>query len=337
MICRLFPKARIHIVTRGASLADEIVTDVGTVVPRVGMVGGGRRALERVTVFVADSLHHGGGAADILLLDEVHEMVAPRYMGPIGAYTRAKVFGFTASGRGRHDARDPELEAVCGPVLYTMSYQEAQAGGRVVPITVHWLPIRSGPDLTGADPVTRDRLGVWGNVDRNAAIAGYCRGLPPDVQTMVMVKTIDHIVALKALLPEYTMVYAAGGMDRDRLERYRAEGLVGAAEEPMTAARLRELRRRFADGRLVKVIFNYVWATGVNFRGLSVLVRGDASASEIRAVQIPGRVCRRIPGVKESAVLVDCWDAFDQTLLERSRARRRSYLSRGWTEAGARR
>lgn len=331
MICRLLPKARIHIVTKSANLADEIFQDVSEVVPGVGMIGGGHRRSGRVTVFVADSLHHGMGAADVCLLDECHELVAPKYMGLLGAYTNTKMFGFTASDKGRHDGRDVEMEALCGPVLYNMSYQEAQAGGRVVPINVVWLKT-SGPDLTGADPVTRDRFGVWFNQDRNKAIADYVRQVDQDAQVMIMVKTIDHIVELKRLLPEFTMVYAAGGMDPDRLRSFVASGALPADERPMTAQRLRALRKQFADGSLTKVIANYVWSTGVNFRKLSVLVRADASSSEIRSVQIPGRVCRRIPGVKESAVLVDCWDEFDPNLLDRSRSRRRSYNSRGWSE-----
>jgi superfamily II DNA or RNA helicase len=331
MICRLFYKARIHVATKSAVLASEIRDDLSSVIPDVGMVGGGSRRFGRVTVFVADSLHHGLGQSDILLLDEVHEMITPKYMSAVGRYRTAKVFGFTASPTGRHDGRDVEMEAMCGPVLYNMTYQEAVSGGRVVPITVHWLKT-DGPVTTGMDPVERDRIAIWGNESRNRKIADSAAGSPADVQTMIMVRTIDHAVSLKKMLPDYQIVYAPGGMDQDRMTRYVEDGMLPPNEPIMTRQRMNDMKRDFAQGKLTKVIANYVWSTGVNFRHLSVLIRADGAKSDIRSVQIPGRISRRIPGVKESAVLVDCWDAFDPTLLDRSRARRASYRGRGWAE-----
>jgi superfamily II DNA or RNA helicase len=253
-------------------------------------------------------------------------------MSKIGMYTKARVFGFTASPHGRHDGRDIEMEAVCGPVLYTMTYQQAQAIGRVVPINVEWLAVEEGPCVAGLDPVSRDRIGVWQNDYRNQLIADRARKTAPQDQTMIMVKTIDHIVRLKALLPEYTMIYGADGMDAERIAGYVKQGLLPDGEQPLSSKKLLELRKQFAAGTLTKVIANYVWSTGVNFRKLAVLIRGDASGSELKDVQIPGRACRPVPGEKNSAILVDCWDSFDSTLLERAVGRRRSYNSRGWVE-----
>lgn len=333
MLCKMYPKAKVHIVTKSVTLANEIFEDVASVIPGVGMFGGGIKRPGRVTVFVADSLHHGMGQADIVLLDECHELVAPSYAQKIGRYRSARVFGFTATPEGRHDGRDIEMEAMCGPVLYTMSYQEAQAGGRVVPISVEWMKIESGPSVSGLDPVNRDRYGIWQNDYRNQMIAARARKIGTADQTLIMVKTIDHIVRLKALLPDYTIVYAADGMDLERIAGYVGDGFLSAQEPVMTAKRMKDLRKQFADGTLKKVISNYVWSTGVNFRHLSVLIRGDGAGSQIRDGQIPGRICRRIPGVKESALLIDCWDEFDSTLLERARGRRRNYRSKGWAES----
>lgn len=266
------------------------------------------------------------------LVHNCHELVAPKYMAKIGAYRSARVFGFTASPTGRHDGRDVEMEAVAGPVLYTMTYQESQAAGRVVPIDVEWLRVSGGPSVAGMDPTTKDRLGVWQNDYRNRLIAARAALIDPSDQTLIMVKTIEHIMRLKALLPGYTVVHAADGLESERRAQYVAEGLIGADEPVLTGKRLDALQTQFSAGRLKKVISNYVWSTGVNFRELAVLIRGDASASAIRDVQIPGRACRPAPGAKTRALLVDCWDEFDQSLLERSRGRRRNYLSRGWSD-----
>lgn len=331
MICRLYVKAKIHVVTKSAGLADEIHNDLSRIIPGVGFVGAGRKKFGRVTVFVADSLHHGMGEADILLADELHELLAPTYAASLGRYTKTRMFGFSATPTGRADGRDILGEAIFGPVLYTIPYQEAQEAGRVVPITVEWLRVPDGPDVSSFDNLTtKERIGIWANDKRNEAIAARVRQFDPDEQVVVMVKTIDHAVRLKSLMPEFTLVYAAGGMDDERLRRYVRDGLLGDGEEPMTRERLRDIREQFAAGTLKKVIANYVWSTGVNFPHLAVLVRADAASSEIKGGQIPGRICRRVPGVKESALLVDVWDDWDRTFLERSRARRANYTKRGW-------
>lgn len=331
MLCRLFHKAKIHVVTKMTTLADEIHGDLCKVVPGVGYVGGGKRRFGRVTVFVADSLPHGQGDADILLADEQHELMAPKYAKYLSMYDRARMFGFSATSTGRSDGRDVLGEAIFGPTVYTVTYQDAQAMGRVVPMTVEWLRIPEGPDVSGCKTfVAKERYGIWHNDARNARIADRVNRFGEDEQVMVMVKTIDHAVALKALLPDYTLCYAANGMDANRLAKYIRQSRLPADEPLMTPQRLSDLRKQFAAGTLKKVIANYVWSTGVNFRGLSVLVRADAAASTIRDGQIPGRACRRIPGVKESALLIDCWDEWNSSFLNRSRSRKTNYLSRGW-------
>lgn len=331
MICRLYNKARIHIVTKSATLADEIFQDVQAVIPNVGFVGGGKKRFGRVTVFVADSLHHGLGDCDILLGDECHELAAPSYASILGRYTRARMFGFSATPTGRSDGRDIEVEALFGPILYTMPYQEAVAAGRVVPITVEWLRVKRGPEVGHINnPSYKEKYGIWQNADRNKMIADRAKQFDPDEQVVVMVKTIEHAVRLKQLLPDFTLCYAAKGMTPERIEGYVSSGMLSKDEPLMTKDRLRELRKQFAAGTLKKVISNYVWSTGVNFRNLAVLIRADAAASEIKAGQIPGRICRRVAGMKESAILIDCWDEWNKTFLGRSRTRRASYTRSGW-------
>jgi len=333
MICKLYPKARIHVATKSVQLADEIYGDLLTVVPTVGMVGGGKRKPARVTVYVADSLHHGMGQADLLLLDELHQLLAPRYVEMIGRYQTARIFAFSATPTGRSDGRDILGEAICGPVLQTMHYQDGVAMGRIVPITVEWIPMRVGPDTSGIRNIAiKDRFAISRNIDRNKAIAERVSKFSDDEQVMIIVKTIDHAVQLKSLLPDFTMAYAANGMDEDRLEKYIEAGELPPNEPLMTRERLSSLRKAFADGTLKKVISNYVWSTGVNFRNLSVLVRADAAASEILDGQIPGRISRRVPGQKESALLIDCWDEWDSRLMKKAQSRSRNYRKRAWNQ-----
>ena len=244
------------------------------------------------------------------------------------------MFGFSATPTGRADNRDLVVEGLFGPTLYTMSYQEAEAIGRVVPIVVEWLKIPAAGDPTnGATrPDVKERHGIWRHLARNQAIADRVGRMKEDEQILIMVKTIDHAAHLKKLLPDFTLCYAAKGMDENRIGRYVRDGLLPDDEPVMTPKRLDQLRRDFAAGTLRRVIANYVWSTGVNFRNLAVLVRADAAGSEIRDGQIPGRICRRVAGVKESALLIDCWDDWSTTFLNRSRSRRKNYQKRGWAQ-----
>lgn len=336
MLCRWYHKARIHVTTKSVSLADQIWSGLQKYIPNVGFVGGGKRFTGRVTVYVADSLHHGQGDADLVLGDEAHELISPKYAGLLGQYRNARMFGFSATPTGRMDGRDLEAEAIFGPIIYTISYQDAQMAGRVVPITVEWIRPKGGPNLHGvSNPSRRDQVGIWTNLQRNQLIAERARACAPDEQVMIIVKTIEHAARLKQLLPEYTMCYAANGMDPERLNRYIRAGVLPQDEPLMTRDRLKDLREQFAAGTLKKVISNYVWSTGVDFRHLGVMIRADAAASEIRDGQIPGRVCRRVPGSKETAILVDVWDDWDVGYLSKSRSRRRNYEKRGWTQITA--
>lgn len=333
MLCRLFCKAKIHFVTKSATLADEIYTDLSKSIPNVGFFGRGKKIQGRVTVFIADSLHHGLGDADIVLADEVHELAAPKYSELLARYTNSRMYAFSATPTGRMDGRDIIVESLFGPIIYTVSYQESQASGRVVPITVEWLRVNQGPNVHDYKlPALKERYGIWRNQYRNNLIAQRLKHFKDDDQIMIMVKTIDHAVHLRKLLPDFTLCYAANGMDQTRINKYIRSGLLPEDEPLMTPSRLKQLREDFSANKLKKVIANYVWSTGVNFKQLNVLVRADAAASEIRDGQIPGRVCRRVEGLKESAIMIDCWDEWSTTFLGRSRSRKNNYSKRGWSQ-----
>lgn len=335
MLCRLHNRATVHVVTKGSQLAREIEDDLKTVMPDVGFVGAGRRRWGRVTVILADSLHLADtDKVGLVLADEVHELGAPKYSELLGRYRHAVMVGFSATLGCRSDNRDAEIESLFGPTVYDLPYHEAQAMGRVVPITVEWIRVDTGHDPSDGFRLAsaRERAGIWRHEARNQAIADRCARFATDEQVLVMVKTIEHAAYLKQLMPEYELCYASGSMDEVRLAALQRQGVLPETERALTRQRLNAMRKEFASGKLKKVISNYVWSRGVNFRGLSVLVRADAASSETLNGQIPGRICRRIPGVKESALLVDVWDDWSRTFLNRSYARRRGYAKRQWTQ-----
>ena len=332
MVGLLFPKAKIHIVTRRKDVVQRTVRALRRFLPNVGQVGGGKREEARVTVFTADSLHHSDGDCDILLADEVHELMSPKHSAAIAkTYTLSRNYGLTATPEGRADGSDAKLEYLFGPKIFEMPWTEATELGLVVPIQVIWLPIQCASPCDGMEGVPKKRHGVWRNGDRNAVIASAVRQYGDDDQVLILVETIEHAVYLWQELPEYELCYA--NIEVEDLDRYKRNDMLPDDYEAMTPERRERLRTQFEDKALKKVIATDVWSTGVSFEQLAVLVRADARGSEILDTQAPGRVARiHEESGKQVGIVVDCMDNFDRTLKNKSQKRYRNYAKKGWEQ-----
>lgn len=339
-LMRLFPKARIDVVIPSVNVAKQLYHRCrADMVADVGLIGGGKRELERrVQIITADSLRHSDYKADILIADEVHEMAAPSYIPHLARYQRSRNYGFSATHDKRLDKRDVLIEGFFGPILYRVSYQQCQAAGLVAPVVVHWADV---PTTTANAQATqyvvrasRQRHALWKNKARNLAIARDARRYTPDVQTLIVVETLEHAMALRKLLPEFTPVYGVGSMTEERFEKFRKEGCLGDRDEIMTPKMLDRLRDDFESGVLKKAIATTIWNVGVDFQKLSVLIRADGAASATLDLQIPGRATRIIRDGTETkvAILHDYLDQFNKTFERRANGRRRSYKSYGWKQ-----
>ncbi|HMY11628.1 MAG TPA: hypothetical protein PKC74_08385, partial [Turneriella sp.] len=92
-----------------------------------------------------------------------------------------------------------------------------------------------------------------------------------------------HAVFLQQLLPDYVLAYA--GADLRKVAKYKAWGMLPQEWQPLEAEERGRLRDAFSDGRIRKAIATTVWSRGVNFDGLSVLVRADGGASGVKNKQ----------------------------------------------------
>ncbi len=334
LITLLCKKSNIAYVTKRTDIANGVYDSLSQDNARISRLctGGKYVPHARITVANADSMHKLDRSADILLLDEIHELALDRYIEQFYQFPKAKIFGFTASPK-RPDGRHVETEGLTGPVIYSLSYQEALANKSVADIHVEWIV----PDLIydegamyapGAD---RERAAVWRNDARNKCIATRAKQIPDDDQTLIITKTVEHVYALKELLPDYEVVYAQKSADDQRMLELRAEGLIPEDEPDMTKQRRDQLRKQFESGSLKKVICNYIWSTGVDFRHLAVLVRADASGDSTQNIQIPGRATR-VTDAKSKALVIDVWDKHSIGLLSRARIRQKAYDSNGWKQ-----
>lgn len=332
-VALLYPHAKIDITAKSKDVALKTHRFLTRYMP-TGIVGAGRRDKRRVTVYVAASLHHSDGDADFLLGDEVHELLANSYVESINRrHHRARRFGFTGTTEGRSDGTDARLEAMFGPTIFRLTYQEAQRLGLVVPIQVNWLPLRMTKNPIGkyVDDTAIARHGLWRNAARNQLIADFAKTIPDDVQTLILVSKIEHAVYLRQLLPSYQLCY--GNMDKDQMAEFKSLGLLPAEYLPITPDSRERMRGDFEDGRLKKVIATDVWATGVDFPQLEELIRADGRASSILAGQGPGRVSRICPDINKGyGRVTDVADFFDDRLCDRSRRRYRAYAKYGWSQ-----
>jgi len=336
--CQLLPKARIDVTTHSVDVIRQIYEDLAGVLPDVGIFGGGKRDTgHRVMCYSGKSLHHSDAQADVLIVDECHEMATDDYLGRIARYRYARRYGFSATHDMRVDQADFELLGVFGPVRLSVPYHEAVRHDCVVPIHVWWrkveMPINPCAGIT--DDTARARRGLWRNETRNRIIAQAAREFDEDEQVLIVVSTVEHAMHLKKLLPEFTLCYGEGSLSPDERRRYIREGCIAEDEPVMTAQRRYELKQAFSDGRLKKVIATGVWNRGVDFRALQVLIRADGQCTGIADMQIPGRVSRKSDETgKQFSVVVDFVDKFDQFFHRKAMARRRHYVQAGWKQIG---
>lgn len=333
----LFPEARIDVVTKSVDVAERIARSLKRFVPRVGRIGDGWKQRERVNVITAGSLQHADGDVDFLFADEVHQLATVNFSTALASrYRNSRNFGLSATPYARMDNAHAVLEPLFGPMVFQLEYPEAVELGLVVPVRVRWLPmrLRSNPAERYTNRVARKRNGIWTNFERNQRIADAVREYPDTHQVLILVETIEHAVHLGAQLPDFTLMY--GSMTPTDAAYYKKHKLLPEDYSPLTFEQKHDMRAAFESGTLKKVIATDVWATGVDFEQLSVLVRADDRDSDIVDVQGPGRVSRLYTAPdgtrKEFGEVLDCMDTFDPTFYRKSLGRRNSYKLLGWEQ-----
>ena len=340
MVCMLYPKAKIHIVSKRRDVIASIRNLGYRFTTDIGQVGGGKNRPGRVTLFTADSLHKSQGDADILLCDEVHELMTDRYYRLLSRYHHARMFGFTATKETRGDQAHERMEGLFGETIFRITDTEAVNLGLVVPKVVQWLDVTEGPaELSQVkDTVRRKRIGIWRNEYRNRVIAAVASEfLSLGMQTLILVDTMEHLLFLRKLLPEFECCYSEGALiESARVEKFERLGLLDDLP-PMTPQRREELRQRFERREFLGAIATGVWSTGVSFDALEVLIRATGGSAKTASIQVPGRVGRVSTDTqKPYGILVDFMDKFDEGFRRQSLARMRVYKGEKWIQYDAR-
>lgn len=293
----------------------------------LGLMSGHRRDPRRVTVSTVDSLDRLNlSQCRLFIYDEAHEAAAERRSARISQVHSAHIFGLSATVAGRSDGSDLVTEAMFGPLIYRLSYQDAAEEGHVASIEVVIYPV-FGRKVPTDDDVQQYRHGIWRNALRNGHIAAaasesYAAGR----QTLIIVDKVEHALYLKRYhLEDWPIVH--GSVDPEQISAFKGLDLLPHGTSWLCTAEQRDrYRRDFEHGALRRAIATNVWSTGVDFTHLDTLIRGDAQSGAIPSTQIPGRLARGVSGT-----LVDFDDKFDDRFARRSQRRFKTYRSKGWT------
>jgi superfamily II DNA or RNA helicase len=335
MLCVLYPGVNIIICTPFTSLLRGMYAELKEILTpnELGLVGDGSKELGRRVTLVTDRslIKCDLEKCRIFIFDEVHRAASREASKVISKIRNARMFGFSASPYGRSDHADLETEAMFGPRICRITYQEAQENGSVAPVNVLIYSCDGIHPVDYENPNALERHGMWRNAGRNALIAkavADAKGkLGEDAQIMVSVKTVEHAVFLRRYLPDFEMVYAS--MKKERMDRWINAGLLPKDYKPLDSEAREDLRKRFASGELRRVIATGTWSTGVDFPKLDVLIRADGLPGVIPSTQIPGRVTRTADN-KEAGYVVDFDDSFNGTFNSRALRRLAVYKKKGW-------
>jgi len=336
-LTRIYPGQRILIVSRSASVVDSIYERVcrsgEEFKTKVSKCSGKYKYLPESDVIVVTdkSLHKiDDDWPTMVIYDEVHEAGGPEVVPSLVKFQDARMFGLSASPDGRTDGSNKAVTGLFGPVIYKVTYQQAESAGLVSKIRCFIIPTRTQLpiDFREGDDVDMRRQGYWANHMRNELIARVARCVRTSDQLLIMVEVVEHALYLKSLLPEFTLVH--GPIGSKAWESFEKKGLVTPGMYVRDASPdVNTIRKAFEKAENMRVISTKCWRAGVDFPQLYALIRADGSPGEIDGVQVGGRLSRKTDNKREG-VLFDFSDDFGVTYERRAESRIKGYESRGW-------
>lgn len=342
VLCKAFPTLKILVCTSSLSVVSTLHEYLRQQIPReVGILGGGKADIsgKRVVISTLRSLAKIPREwPDLVCCDECHDVSDNDAGHEIMQFYFARKFGFSASPV-RNDGSQLAMEAIFGPTILKMSYQDSVDAGMVVPMKYVMVPCGWCPQFLrereGLSDVVLKRYSYWANKARNKAIASIVKDVwfNTDAQVLIMCATLEHAVYLHMLMPWMVVAYY-GSVDMTKLREMFPKSKypnLDVSKYKVTTKQLDITRRAFAKGTLRGVISTYVFRQGVNFRHLKVLVRADGATSTVAGIQIPGRLSRLDEG-KDCAYLIDVRDTFTEWAVRRSETRAKLYQEQGWKE-----
>lgn len=236
-----------------------------------------------ITLVSMDSLEKAEPETiQLVLVDEPHSAAAPSRIQSMMQFSNARILGFGATITGRFDGADRLVEGIIGPVLAERTYTEAVAEGAICPITVFMvqLPFNIWP-CGKRDTAYRHLL--YRNKQFNKLVQQLLSEVvPADWQTVVFIDEIKQA---------------------DLMQQLVQEGVIAVAKRMNRETRA-QIQEDMVNNVIKRCIATDIFATGLTFPDLRVLVNAAGGGGAITSTQKPGRLAQMRPG-KKAGYLID--------------------------------
>ena len=205
LICKAYPTLNIVVTTGSTTVVSQLYEYLCKVIPgEVGVLYAGKNTVsgKRVVVTTLKSLPNiPPDKVHLVFVDECHAIGDNIAGQELMKFCWARRFGFSASPI-RNDGSQLAMEALLGPTILKMTYQEAADAGMVTPVKYMMIQCGSCPSVAkqpNLPDVMLKRWSYWDNRARNEAIRKFVYDLKQvyDGQIIIMV---GERVAHRALI-----------------------------------------------------------------------------------------------------------------------------------------
>jgi superfamily II DNA or RNA helicase len=287
-VIRAYPNTPTILAAPGVDLMRQLVDELKAALPGrtiTGLFTGSKdkNQSQDITVCSLDSLEKiNPDHVRLLLIDEPHAIATPSRMLNVAKFKHARIYGFGATVEGRFDGADIITEGLVGPVLYERTFQQAVADGAICPLVVYMLKL----EFPTFECQSRDhayRYLVYKNKDLCAIV--------------------QEIVASKIPEDWQTLIFADQQKQVDLINQFVESG-VGAVASRMNTKERREMFAAMKAGTIKRCVSTSIYAQGVTFPDLRVIINTSGGGGSITGTQKPGRLAQIRPG-KKAGYLVD--------------------------------
>lgn len=286
---RAFPTLRTVVTCPGVDLVTQLAKDIKNACPSrdVTLLCTGSKARtegDDITVCSADSLSKcNPEKIKLLLVDEPHAMVTESRFGQVQKFACRRYF-FGATLKGRFDNKDFMIKGLGGDILANRTYKDAVAEGAVCPLNIIFLKMVIPPDKNYGERNRAYNTLLFQNEAVCRIVKRICEEIiPKQWQTLIFIKHEKQAEMLLSYIgDEHTIAMA----------------------KKMSKAQRKEITDKMQSGEILRCLASNIYAQGVTFSDVKVLINCEAGGNNTSAIQKPGRLAEIRPG-KKCGVVID--------------------------------
>ena len=266
----------------GINLLVQLVNELRAALPGrevKGIFSGSRNRTvsEDITVLSMDSLDKvDPDLVQLILVDEPHALAAPSRILKFATFKKARIYGVGATLDGRFDGADKVLTGLIGPVLVKKTFREAVAEGAICDIKVFMVRVPFQP---------------WKCYDRMQA---YKTLIYKNREFFDLVREIS----MRCIPQEWqTLIFIDQISQADIMGQWIDDSVLAIASKMTPTQRETKFNDMVAN-RTKRCISTSIYAQGVTFPDIRVIINAAGGGGAITSTQKPGRLAQVRPGKK---------------------------------------